>query len=209
MSDDRLRVSLGTFASFSAARGAGRLDWLARARRAYDSDFAPGPSYYAALERAVVRGRFGGNDAGELEKAVSAARQEHRREAYEELTRGWVSWLGSSPGRPVKVGAAVWSAGGLDVSVRPHLGLVRQDGGTDVVWLYVKKPALAADEAWAALRLLELRMGSVRPGGSPVVVDVRRGASFVPPPRWRNGFDALLQAEAAGLSALWSLGQAS
>lgn len=209
MSDERLRVGLGTFADFLVARASGRLDWLAKARRTYDSEYSPGGSYYDDWVRSLVRGRFGGEDGDRLAGAAARAKQDHRRAAFEELSAGWLSWLGSDPSRPVKVSAAVWAAGAVDVSVRPQLGLLRPDGGVDVVWLYVKKPVLSVEAAWAALRLLELRMEEIYPGGSPVVVDVRRALSFEPPRRWRNGFDALLQAEAAGLATLWDYGQAS
>lgn len=210
MSDERLRVTLGAFAHYLVARGSGRLDWLARARRTYESEYSPGGSFYDDWVRSAVRGRFAGDDAASVAAASAKPRQEPRRRAYEELSAGWLRWLGPDLRRPVRVGASVCAAGGVDVSVRPQLGLVRPDGGVEVVWLYMKGDELSQEAAWAALRLLELRMDDICPGGSPVVVDVRRAAEFVPPRRgWRKDFDALLRSEAAGLAALWDYGKAS
>lgn len=79
----------------------------------------------------------------------------------------------------------------------------------DVVWAYVKGPPLPKEAGLAALRLLELSMDSVCPGGTPVVLDIRRGAQARRPARWRNGFDAWLASEAAGLAALWEWHEAS
>lgn len=210
MGTDRLRVGLGTFADYLVAGAAGRLDWLARKRRTYESEYHPGGSFYDAWTRAVVQGRFAGDDAARLASAVEkASGVEPRWRAYEELSRGWLLWLGDDPRRPVRVGSSVWSAGGIDVSVRPQLGLVGADGSVDVVWLYLKGEPLTEDAAVAALRVLEMRMVDLFAGGRPVVVDVRRSREFTAPSRRRRGYDALLLAEAAGLAALWQYGQAS
>ncbi|MDT7573282.1 MAG: hypothetical protein QOE05_3456 [Actinomycetota bacterium] len=209
MSGERLKVGLGTYAGYVAAGPGGRMDWLADARRTRESPFSPGGSYYEDWERAARHGRFNGDDADRLAKAAEDARQDHRRAAYEELTGGWLRWLGPEPRAAVKVGAALWSAGPLDVSVRPRFGLRRVDGGVDVLWMYVKGPPLAKEAGLAALRLLELSMDGVCRGGTPVVLDVRRGTQVRRPARWRNGFDAWLASEAAGLAALWAWDQAS
>lgn len=90
------------------------------------------------------------------------------------------------------------------------LGLVRPDGGTDVVWTWLKERELSRDAANAALRLLKTRMDDLCPGGTPVVVDVRRGVEVRPARRgWRTNYDAWLRSEAAGTAALWDFGQAS
>lgn len=121
---EKLRVGLGTHAGFIAAGPGGRMDWLAKARRTRESAFSPGGSYYEDWERAARQGRFNGDDADRPARACEkAAAQEHRWAAYEELTRGWLRWLGPEPALAVKVGSALWSSGGLDVSVRPRLGL--------------------------------------------------------------------------------------
>ena len=134
---EKLRVGLGTYAGFVAAGPSGRMDWLAKARRTRESAFSPGGSYYEDWERAARQGRFNGDDAHRLARVCEkAAGQELRRAAYDELSRGWLRWLGPELAPAVKVGSALWSSGGLDVSVRPRLGLRRTDGGVDVAWAW-------------------------------------------------------------------------
>ena len=206
---DKLRVGLGTYTGFVGAGPAGRMDWLAQARRTREAEFSPAGSYYEDWERAARNGRFHSDDADRLAKVCAKPAQDHRRAAYGELTRGWLRWLGATPAVAVKVGASVWSTGALEVSVRPRLGLRRKDGGVDVLWMYVKGPPLPKEAGLAALRVLELTMAGLCPGGSPVVLDVRRGEQMRRPSRWRNGFDAWIASEAAGLAAIWDWEQAS
>jgi hypothetical protein len=78
-----------------------------------------------------------------------------------------------------------------------------------VLWLYLRAEPLPEDAAHAALRLMQKCMPDLCEGGRAVVVDVRRSQPFEPPSRWKKGFDGWIEAEAAGLAALWEQGQAS
>jgi len=105
---------------------------------------------------------------------------------------------------------ALGIVGVLPVKINPQLALRYDDGRAEAVRLYFDPDPPAAEAVLATFHLMNRYMEQVLPGGTAVVVDVRRGEVHRPPAveadeRKAADVDRWLAGEAAAFSAMWSV----
>ncbi|MBE1471658.1 hypothetical protein [Kibdelosporangium phytohabitans] len=123
---------------------------------------------------------------------------------YEELQSGFMMWWSRTKATGVPVRDGEWVEGGLVVTLRQLIGVRCTDGTTFVVFPYVKSPEMNQAAADLLLRILEREMERLLPGGTPVVLDVRRSKTYrLRRNTNRHELDALLAGEAAKYVAHW------
>lgn len=197
------RITLTTFAEYLTARSSARIDCVRQQIRTYEQDYHPGPSFYQDFIEGVVKGRQTGADHLVLQSVVQAQRNEARHDHYTALAEHWLAM--SKLHLPlVQCDRAIWTTPWLAVSVRPDFAVTDARGNVSVIKLWLKEHELAADAARAILRLLELHMTELLPGGTPLVVDVRREKVHTKTRRRaKQGYDHWMESEARGLAELW------
>ena len=197
------RITLTTFAEYLTAGSSARIDCIRQQIRTYEQEYHPGPSFYQDFVEAVVKGRQTGADHLVLQNVVHAQRNDARHDHYATLAEHWLAMSGLHLPL-VQCGRAVWATPWLAVSVRPNFAVTDAKGNVSVIKLWLKEHELAADAARAILRLLELHMAELLPGGTPLVVDVRREKIHAKTRRRvKQGYDHWMESEARGLAELW------
>jgi hypothetical protein len=197
------RITLTTFAEYLTARSSARIDCVRQQIRTYEQDYRPGPSFYHDFVDAVVKGRRTGADHLTLQNVVQAQRNEARHDHYAILAEHWMA-LRKLHLPLVTCGRAVWTTPRLTVSIRPDFAVADDAGNIFVIKLWLKEQELASDAASAILRLLDLHMDELVPGGNPMVIDVRREKIHRKTRRpVKQGFDYWMASEAQGLAELW------
>jgi hypothetical protein len=197
------RVTLTTFAEYLTAGSSARIDCVRQQIRTYEQEYHPGPSFYQDFVEAVVKGRQTGADHLVLQSVVQAQHNETRHAHYALLAEHWLAM--SELHLPlVHCSRAIWTTPRLAVSIRPDFAVTDAKGDVSVIKLWLKEHELASDAARAMLRLLELHMEELLPGGAPLVVDVRRQKVHRKTRRRvKKGFDQWMESEAQGLAELW------
>jgi hypothetical protein len=138
-----------------------------------------------------------------LQRLIAAQRNDARYAHYTDLAQHWLK-ITKLRLPLVACNGAVWTTQRLVVSVRPDFALANADGEIPVLKLWLKEQPLSKDAANACLRLLTRHMPSISPGGTPVVVDVRRERIYQPTKRpLKRGFDEWLESEAEAMGSLW------
>ncbi|MEU6269702.1 hypothetical protein [Saccharopolyspora shandongensis] len=203
---DGVQISLGSFLDYMRSTPRGCAGIVRDQREIYLDETSMAWAFYGpfrlALRRAVTS-----PDATEIVAAAVRQARPVQQPHFQELHVGFQRWWGRAKAVGVPMTSARWNIGGLAITIsdRSSLALRRQDGRTEVVLPYLKEPELGTDSASLALRLLEHAMPALRPGATPMVLDVRRGK----PLRLRKNanrveLDALLAAEAAKYLAHWT-----
>lgn len=196
------RVGLTTFASYLTASASERIDCVREQIRIYQQNYVPGPAFYRDFVEAVRRGRVTGADELMLQHLVAAQPDGPRKQHYDDLARHWLAVtelrLPIAPN-----GAATWCTPHLAVSVRPDFAVADRSGKVTIIKLWLKEPPLKPDAVRACLWLLDRHIAEISPGGTPVVVDVRREKVHRVGRRpFKRGFDAYLETEAEAMAAL-------
>lgn len=197
------KVGLTTFASYLAARSSERIDCIRQQIRIYGQTYQPGPAFYGDFIEAVRQGRITGADELVLQRVIAAQSDGPRKNHYCDLARHWLA-LAELRLPIVPSGGTIWHTPRLAVSIRPDFAVADGDGGVTVVKLWLKEQPLTYDAARGCLRLLARHMADLSPGGTPVVVDVRREKVHQVGRRpFKRGFDAYLESEAEAMAVLW------
>jgi hypothetical protein len=197
------RITLTTFAEYLTARSSARIDCVRQQIRTYEQDYHRGPAFYHDFVDAVVKGRQTGSDCLTLQNVIQAQRNEARHDHYAILAEHWLA-LRKLHLPLVTCERAVWTTPRLTVSIRPDFAVTDDAGNVFVIKLWLKEQELAADAASAILRLLDLHMDELVPGGNPLVIDVRREKIHRKTRRpVKQGFDYWMASEAQGLAELW------
>jgi hypothetical protein len=197
------KVGLTTFAGYLTATSSERIDCVRQQIRIYGQNYQPGPAFYGDFVEAVRRGRVTGADELALRRVIAAQPDGPRKDHYGDLARHWLAL--QELRRPIAPsGGAMWRTGRLAVSIRPDFAVAETDGSVMVVKLWLKEQPLTYDAARGCLRLLARHMAALSPGGTPIVVDVRREKVHRVGRRpFKRGFDAYLESEAEAMAALW------
>lgn len=197
------KVGLTTFASYLTATSSERIDCVRQQIRIYGQSYQPGPAFYGDFVDALRRARVTGADELVMQRVIAAQPEGPRKEHYRQLAHHWLAV--SELRLPIAPsGGAIWRTAPLAVSVRPDFAVTQPDGSITVVKLWLKESPLRRDAIRGCLWLLDRHMTELSPGGSPVVVDLRREKVYQLGARpFKRGFDAYLEAEAAAMAALW------
>jgi hypothetical protein len=197
------KVGLTTFASYLTATSSERIDCVRQQIRIYGQKYQPGPAFYGDFVDAVRRGRVTGADELVLQRVIAAQPDGPRKEHYSALARHWLALpelrLPLAP-----TSGTIWLTPRLAVSIRPDFAVTETDGSILLVKLWLKEQLLTRDAARGRLRLLDRHMAALSPGGTAIVVDVRREEVHRVGRRpFKRGFDAYLESEAQAMAALW------
>ena len=197
------KVGLTTFASYLTATSSERIDCVRQQIRIYGQSYQPGPAFYGDFVEAVRRGRVTGADELVLQGVIEAQPDGSRKEHYGDLVRHWLAL--SELRLPIApTGKTIWRTPRLAVSIRPDFAVTETDGSVLLVKLWLKEQPLTRDAARGCLRLLDRHMAALSPGGTAIVVDVRREKVHRVGRRpFKRGFDAYLESEAEAMAALW------
>ncbi|MBB5854234.1 hypothetical protein ACFQ05_13065 [Amycolatopsis umgeniensis] len=195
-------ITLPTFVGYSTSSGPSRSSFVRRWRRQYEDPARGGFNFYLRAANAIRAGRISGRDREVLRALVENA-DERTRPHYTDIANGWLRYVGRRDLRLAEVGRSRWRLGTLEVGINPHLGLRKGDGPVYVTWLYFKEEPLSRDAAQLVLWLLEQTMDDLRPGGRPLVVDVRRSKEFALSPRDRDKVRPWVRSEASAFMSLW------
>jgi len=191
-------ITLTTFADFVSATGTARITKTRAAKTYYEGGYAPERDFYKLLRDRIETCFANGWSAAALKAALRDVQDAKKIDNYEECRRGLTKWVGQKKVIPHPALRGVWKSGGLEVVINPELHA--DIGGTPhLIKLYFKGEPLSKQKANLILHLL----GRYAPDGTTVgVLDVRRSKLFTPTIDIA-GMDALLDAEAAALVALW------
>lgn len=191
-------VTLTTFVDFVAATGTARITRVRAAKQYYAQGYAPERDFYKPL-RDRIEARFAaGWSAAEFKKALRDITDTKKIENYEECRAGLTKWVGRKTIVLHPALRGIWRSAGLEVSINPELH-ADVNGVPHLVKLYLKGEQLSKQKASLILHLLDKRA----PAGTVVgVLDVRRSKLFTPTVSIA-GLDALLDAEALAMVALW------
>lgn len=197
------KVGLTTFASYLTATSSERIDCVRQQIKIYGQNYQPGPAFYGDFVEAVRRGRVTGADELVLQRVIAAQPDGPRKEHYGHLARHWLALpelrLSIAP-----TGGTIWRTPRLAVSIRPDFAVTETNSVVMVVKLWLKEQPLTRDAARGCLRLLTHHMAALSPGGTAIVVDVRREKVHRVGRRpFKRGFDAYLESEAEAMAALW------
>jgi hypothetical protein len=197
------KVGLTTFASYLTATSSERIDCVRQQIKIYGQSYQPGPAFYGDFVEAVRRGRRTGADELVMQRVVAAKPSGPRKGHYSDLARHWLALRELR--LPITAsGSAIWRTPHLAVNVRPDFAVTDADGNVMVVKLWLKESQLRRDAVRGCLWLLGQHMTELSPGGTPIVVDVRREKVHrVGRQPFKRGFDAYLEAEAEAMAALW------
>jgi hypothetical protein len=180
-----------------------------RRQRASQSGFNPHASLIKAL-KSDIEWRAPGTH---VTQAVNDVKPRWRP-LYETLLPGALSYLDSlgdlTRVRLAQSRDALAVVGALPVKINPQLALRYDDGRAEAVRLYFDPDPPAAEAVLATLHLMGRYMDQVLPGGTAVVVDLRRGQVHRPPAtdvdeRKAADTERWLAGEAAAFSAMWGV----
>jgi hypothetical protein len=198
-----LKVGLTTFARYLTATSSERIDCVRQQIRIYDQNYQPGPAFYRDFVEAVRRSRASGADELVLQRVIAALPDGPRKEHYGDLARHWLA-LPELRLPIASAGGTIWRTSRLAVSIRPDFAIHETDNSVLLVKLWLREQPLAHDAARGCLRLLDRHMAALSPGGTAIVVDVRREKVHRVGRRpFKRGFDAYLETEAEAMAALW------
>lgn len=198
----RLRVGVNNFAEFVSASSSGRFACVQRQVETRQQPFVPGGDFYQAFSRALIAGRRSGADELIMRRCVVTQRSEVRKRHYDVLVGHWLN-LKRLHLPLIDVARSTWQTSSLDVSITPQLGLRDGERGLVVVlWLKETPPNTEAIRAihW----LLALEMTQLMPGGTPVVLDLRREQLHIATRRpYRRDYEIQLESDADAYAQLW------
>lgn len=169
----------------------------------YGQDYSPGTDFYHPFRAALITGRQQNADVLTLRRMIASQTDRRRVKHYLEMEPLYLAWLAQNPGTFAAVRSALWSTTTLNVSITPEYALKRPKGSVDVVKFYLRTEPLTRDGADAMLYLLDQEMRRIKPGGAPVVVDLRRAKTYRPRKNLRRGFGQALAIEANSLAQMW------
>lgn len=203
---DGVQISLGSFLDYMRSTPRGCAGIVRDQREIYLDETSMAWAFYGpfrlALQRAVTS-----SDAVEIIAAAVRRARPVQQPHFRQLRAGFERWWGRAKVTGLPTASTRCEIGGLAITIseRSSLALRHRDGRTEVVLPYLKEPRLGTDSANLALRVLERAMPALRPGATPMVLDVRRGK----PLRLRKNanrveLDALLAAEAAKYLTHWT-----
>jgi hypothetical protein len=156
--------------------------------------------FYRPILDAITEASSADDPAAVLAQAIDQADLTGQQRAFTEIRDGFLSWHHSTRATPIPTATSTLRVGDVDVSVTPHLG-IRSSAGDQAVLFHLKEQPLHRDAAYAALRVLQICMAEVLPGGSPLVVDLRRAREFRLPHNTNlPSMDAWLTASASALT---------
>jgi hypothetical protein len=180
-----------------------------RRQRASQSGFNPHGSLIKAL-KSDIEWRSPGTHVTQVVNDVKP----RWRPLYETLLPGALSYLDSlgdlTRVRLAQSRDALAVVGALPVKINPQLALRYDDGRAEAVRLFFDPDPPSAEAVLATLHLMGRYMDQVLPGGTAVVVDLRRGEVHRPPAvdvdvRKAADTERWLAGEAAAFSAMWSV----
>lgn len=197
------KVTLTTFTEYLTATSSAQIDCVFQQIRTYEQNYQPGPAFYKDFVEAVVKGRATGADHLVLQRVIQAQRNEVRRDHYTALAEHWLAI--SALRLPIApYGRATWATPKLVVNIRPDFAVRDPEGKVFVIKFWLKEQVLTADAARATLHLLDRHMLDIYPGGSPLVVDVRREKLHRQTRRApKRGYDDWLENAAESMGNLW------
>lgn len=192
-------VSLTTFVDFVAASGTTRITRIRNAKSFYEEGYAPERDFYKPLRDRIQRCFEGGWSTATLKESLKDVTDPKKIENYEECRKGLTKWVGRKSITSLPPVRSAWKSGGLEVSLNPELHL-KIDDDPCVIKLYFKADPLSKQKAELSMELLR----KCAPRSDKVgVLDVRRAKLFTPTVQI-DGLEALLDAEALALVALWN-----
>jgi hypothetical protein len=204
-------ATLLAFARYVGRSGPAKASFVGglRRQRASQSGFNPHGSLVKAL-KSDIQWRTAGTH---LSRVVDVVKPRWRP-LYQTLLPGVLSYVESlgdlSRVQLAQARDALAIVGGLPVKINPQLALRYDDGRAEAVRLYFDPEPPSPEAVLATLHLMGRHMDQVLPGGTPVVVDVRRGEIHRPDPEGIDDKKAAdverwLAGEAAAFSAMWSV----
>ena len=199
-----IAISIGGLIDFVGARPTQRINVVRTIAGMYLADYAPEQDYYKQVREGISEGLLLGNEEERLGLVLAEA-NEKKRENYQAIADGWLSWR-RGKNLELVLNPKRWAEQQLTVKMSPMFAW-RQRRGQDLVLLYLKEPELAADAAQAATRVLELTFGN--DFARAAVLDVRRGALHRARRRRPRDYDAFLTSEVSALLSMLSSIQGS
>jgi hypothetical protein len=150
--------------------------------------------------------RFGVGD--NMAEAVRDA-PVHFESHYREFGRGWAQFMETLEDHAAhgheKVRNTMVVRRGLTINLNPHFGIRRPGGDVQAVYLWFDQLEPQEETRLALLFSMESRMEDIYPGGSAVLIDVRRGQAHTLPARTRARLiDRFIDSQAAAIVANWT-----
>lgn len=194
-----IKVSLTYFVDFVLKSGTPKVTVVRKFKDAGDYD--PSADFYKKIREAIVALHEDGGSSKDLDKVLSGLTDEKKRAAYPALIAGHKKFIGKKTPAWFAPSTAAWSAGGLNVTVNPELGL-EIEGTRMVLKMYFKEEALQKKRAEIIAHMMKLSLASKTLAGTSFgILDVRRG-KVISPPTPIKGHDALLAGEAASFATI-------
>jgi hypothetical protein len=194
------------FTRYVARTGPAKATFVGGLRRQRErrSGFNPHGQLVKAL-KADIAFRTGGSYLAAVPDLVKS----RWKPLYDAVSAGATDYL-DSLGDPTLVGLAqtrdaLASVGPLAVKINPHFGLRYDDGRREAVRLHFDEDPPSAEAVTATLHLMARHMDQILPNADPVLVDVRRGASYrIDQSAKPADIEHWLTGEAAAFTAMWT-----
>lgn len=196
-----IQISLTRFLDFAMKSGSPKLTSLQETKKQLMDGYSPAIDYYKQIRDAIVAHHKEGKPFSTVESVAANVNNESKRENYPAVAAGYklfrgkrkITWFAPPQGN--------WSAQGIRVSLNPELGL--EFGGVrHVVKLYFKSDQPRKLEVRAILSLMDAELQDSKSTLNMGVLDVRRAKLITDNPP-NPALLALMQGEAAAISAMW------
>lgn len=166
------------------------------------SDYHPAKDYYKQVRDGIVAVHRSGAPKTRLDGYIGKAIDVKKIDNFNAVVLGYKRWWGRKKFVWFGPSDAIYSAHGIDINVKPELGL-KIGGAYHLVKLYFNNAPLAKNRADIITHLMELSLGPLSPKGTVMmVVDCRRAKEF----SYTKGAVALkptIDAELAYIAAIW------
>lgn len=205
MSSDSVQIGLAAFLDYTRSNTRGCVNLVKAQRTMYLDPDRRASAFYGPFRAALRRAVNSPDPERVLTRTVAKARPVQRSH-FEALRAGFLQWWGKTRATGVPISSGRWQCGQLTINIPNQgcLGLRYRNGRTELVLPYLKEPELTAEDAYPALRILELESDEMLPGAAPAVLDVRRGKLHKLRKNTNRGdLDAYLEAEAAKYLVHW------
>jgi hypothetical protein len=193
-------VSLTRFVDFVSKAGTPKMTVVREWK--HKGDYSPATDFYKPLREFIVALHTRGGPRSELGNALHGLTDRKKLANYPAVISGHRKWMGRKRLDWFTPPRGKWSRLGLDVLVKPELGL-NINGVPHLIKLYFKSDAIARNRVQLVTHLMASTVGSRCPGGCVMAVLDIRNARCVPQGEQEEGMDPQLEAEAAYWMSLW------
>lgn len=198
-------VSLTSFVDIVRASGTAKLTAVRRVKQQQQRGYNRATDFYGPLRDRIRDGHRRGLAPKYVSDLMPTVTDPKKLTAYPTVIQGHKKWWGRKKMEWFDPARVVWSAGKVNVTVNPELGVRINGGDPYLIKLYFKAEPLSKRRIDVILHLLAIAAESMNGKTPPPrvgVLDLRRGR-LIEPTVPKQNLDLLLTGEAAFIESVW------